>query len=49
MIRALSMASILSFALFSMGTVLAQDQAVPPAAPAVVGKSLDRPMVSIFM
>jgi len=38
MIRALSIASVLSFAVFSMGTALAQDHAPVPAAPAAEQK-----------
>lgn len=38
MIRALSIASVLSFAVFSMGTALAQDNVPAPAAPAAEKK-----------
>jgi hypothetical protein len=39
MIRALSIASVLSFAILSMGTAFAQDKAPAPAAPAAEKKS----------
>ena len=38
MIRALSIASVLSFAVFSMGAALAQEHAPVPAAPAAEKK-----------